>query len=110
MNRLPRVVFSRTLKDASWNNTTLVKGDLASETQRLKRESGPDLVMFGSGSVVSQLAQAGLVDEYQLVVNPVVLGGGRTMFDGIKEKLVLKLTKWRTFDNGSVFACYEPTA
>jgi dihydrofolate reductase len=65
---------------------------------------------LGSGSIVSQLAQEGLIDEYQMVLNPVVLGEGRTMFDGIKEKLALKLTKTRTFGNGNVFLCYEPMA
>ena len=66
------------------------------------------MAILGSGSIVSQLAPEGLIDEYQVVVNPVVLGKGRTMFDGIKEMLTLKLTKTRTFANGKVFLCYEP--
>ncbi len=68
------------------------------------------MVIFGSGTIVSQLAQAGLIDEYQLVVNPVALGKGRTMFDGLKEKLPLKLTKTRAFGNGNVLLCYQPQA
>ena len=108
MNSLPKVVFSRTLDNVSWNNTKLVKGDLAAEIRKMKNEPGQDMAIFGSGSIVSQLAQEGLIDEYQIVVNPVVLGKGRTMFDGIKENLTLKLTKTRTFGNGNVFLCYEP--
>jgi len=110
MNSMPKVVFSRTLDQVSWSNTKLVKGDIAAEVRRMKKEPGLDLVIFGSGSIVSQLAQAGLVDEFQIVVNPVVLGKGRTMFDGVNEKLNLKLTRTRTFGNGKVFLCYEPTA
>jgi len=110
MNNLPKVVFSRTLDKASWNNTKLVKGDIAAEIRKMKNEPGKDMVIFGSGNVVSQLAQEGLIDEYQIVVNPIVLGKGRTMFDGIKEKLTLKLTKTRIFGNGNVLLCYEPMA
>ena len=109
MNALPKIVFSRTLVKVSWNNTKLVKGDPADEIRRLKQEPGADMVIFGSGSIVSQLAQAGLIDEYQIVVDPVALGQGRTMFEGIKEKLTLKLTRTRTFGNGNVLLCYVPT-
>ncbi|NUO02918.1 MAG: dihydrofolate reductase [Saprospiraceae bacterium] len=108
MNRMPKVVFSRTLDQASWNNTKLVKGDPATEMRKMKSELGKDMVILGSGSIVSQLAQEGLIDEYQFVVNPIVLGKGRTLFDGLKEKLTLKLTRSRTFGNGKVFLCYEP--
>ena len=107
MNKLPKVVFSRTLDQASWNNTKLVKGDLVAEIRKMKREPGEGFVILGSGSIVSQLAQAGLIDAYQVVVNPIVLGSGRTMFEGIKDRLNLKLTKTRTFGNGNVFLSYE---
>jgi len=110
MNRLSKVVFSRTMNKASWKNTRLVKGDLASEVQQMKNESGDGMAILGSGTIVAQLAQEGLIDEYQIVVNPVVLGNGKTTFDGIKDKLTLKLTKTRTFGSGNVFLCYEPTA
>ena len=68
------------------------------------------MAILGSGTIVSQLAQEGLIDEYQFVVDPIVLGKGRTMFDGVKEKLHLKLTKSRAFGNGNVYLCYEPAA
>jgi dihydrofolate reductase len=110
MNRLPKIVFSRTLQDVSWNNTKLVKGDLAGEMRSMKKEPGPDMTILGSGSIVSQLAQQGLIDEYQIVVNPVVLGGGRTLFEGVTDRVRLKLTKSRTFKNGAVLLYYEPMA
>lgn len=110
MNNLPKVVFSRTLDKALWNNTKLVKGDMAAEIRKMKKEPGRDIVIFGSGNIVSQLAQEGLIDEYQIVVNHIVLGKGRTMFDAIKDKLALKLTKTRTFNNGNVLLCYQPIA
>jgi len=74
MNGLPKVVFSRTLDKTSWRNTRLMKGDLATEVRKLKRETGPNMVIMGSGSVVAQLSEAGLIDEYQIVVNATVLG------------------------------------
>lgn len=110
MNSMPKVVFSRTLAKASWNNTTLVKGDLAAEVRKMKSESGPDMAILGSGSIVAQLAQAGLIDEFHIVVNPIVLGKGKTLFDGVKEKRALKLTTTRAFGNGNVLLCYEPVA
>jgi dihydrofolate reductase len=108
MNNLPKVVFSRTLDAAAWKNTKLVKGDLASEIRKMKKEPGEGMAILGSGTIVSQLAQEGLIDEYQVVVNPIILGKGRTMFHGVKENLNLKLTKTRAFGNGNVFLCYEP--
>src|SRR5258708_20935056 len=110
MNSLPKVVFSRTLDKVSWNNTKLVKGDLATEVRKMKKEPGSGMVIMGSGSIISQLAQEGLIDEYQIVLNPIVLGKGRTMFEGIKERLNLKLSATPTFANGSVFLCYKPAA
>jgi len=108
MNNMPKVVFSRTLKNVSWKNTKLLKGDLPAEVRKLKQDAGMDMVILGSGSLVSQLAQEGLIDEYQLVVNPVVLGNGRTMFDGLKKTLPMKRTKTRAFGNGNVVLCYQP--
>lgn len=108
MNRMPKVVFSRTMDKATWNNTTLVKSDPAGAVRKMKNEPDPDMVIFGSGSIVSLLAGEGLIDEYQFVVVPIVLGAGRIMFEGLKERLTLKLTRSRTFRNGNVFLCYEP--
>ena len=108
MNSMPKVVFSRTLDKASWNNTKLVKSDIASEIRKMKKEPGNGMAILGSGNIVSQLAHEGLIDEFQIVVVPVVLGKGKTMFDGVREKLNLKLTNSRAFSNGKVVLCYEP--
>jgi dihydrofolate reductase len=110
INRMPKAVFSRTLTTASWNNTKVLNGDIVSEIRKMKNGAGDSIAILGSGSIVSQLAPEGLIDEYQVVVNPVVLGKGRTMFDGVKEKLNLKLARKRIFNNGKVFLCYEPAA
>ena len=109
MNNLPKLVFSRTMDRASWNNTKLVKDDMPGEIRRTKKEAGEDMVIFGSGSIVSQLAQEALIDEYQMIVDPVVLGSGRTMFDGMIKKLPLTLSRSRTFMNGNVLLCYLQT-
>jgi dihydrofolate reductase len=100
--------------DISWahrdiESATLVKHDVAGAIRQLKQASGAHMAITGSGSLVSQLAHEGLIDEYQLVVIPVVLGKGRTMFEGISPRLTLKPTRTRTFDNGNVLLCYEPT-
>ena len=108
MNNLSKVVFSRTLDQATWKNTKLVKGDPATEVRKMKKASGADMVILGSGTIVSQLAQEGLIDEYQLIVNPIVLGSGRTLFEGVKKRLNLKRTKTRNFGNGNALLCYEP--
>jgi len=110
MNSLRKVVFSRTLDKATWINTKLVKGDLAEEVRRMKKDSGDNIAILGSGSIVSQLAKEGLIDEYQIVVYPIVLGKGRTLFDGVQEKVNLKRTRTRAFRNGNVLLCYETTA
>jgi dihydrofolate reductase len=108
MNDMPKVVFSRTLEKALWKNTTLVKGELLAEVRKLKNEKGPDMVILGSGRIVAQLAPAGLIDELQLVVNPIVLGQGRTLFEGVRERIVLERTSSRAFGNGNVVLTYQP--
>ncbi len=109
MNESEKIVFSRSLEKVEWHNTRLLKGDLPGEVRRLKVGSGPDLTVLGSGTLVTQLAAAALVDEYRILVNPVVLGRGRTMFEGLDRRLHLKLTGSRTFGNGNVLLSYRPT-
>jgi dihydrofolate reductase len=108
MNRMPKIVFSRTLKKASWDNTTLVKEDPVAEMRRLKSEPGGPMTILGSGSLVAPLARAGLIDDFQLLVFPIVLGEGVTMFDGIDKQVVLKLKSTRAFKNGVVSMVYAP--
>jgi dihydrofolate reductase len=109
MNSMSKVVFSRTLDQASWSNTKLVKGNMVSEIRKMKAEPGPGMVILGSGSVVAQLALEHVIDEYQMMMDPVALGKGRSMFEGIPERLTLKPTSSRTFKNGKVFLCYAPS-
>ena len=108
MNSAEKVVFSRKLKEAQWQNTRLVKTDPAGEIRRLKQEAGEGMVIFGSGSIVNLLAKEGLVDEFQFVLDPVALGAGRTMFEGLPTKLDFTLKVARTFKNGNVLLSYEP--
>lgn len=106
MNQAGKIVFSRTLKSADWSNTTLMKGDLVEEVRKLKQGPGGGITILGSGSIVTQLAKAGLIDGYQLVVVPVVLGDGRRLFDGLDKPLDLTLTDSRKFSNGNVVLSY----
>ena len=110
MNSLPKVVFSGTMDQALWNNTRLVKGDIVSEIKKMKAEPGPDMLIFGSGSIIAQLAPEHMIDEYQMVLDPVAIGAGKTMFNGMQEMLNLKLTKTRIFNNGKIFLSFEPAA
>jgi dihydrofolate reductase len=107
MNRAHKIVFSRTLETVQWQNTTLLKGDLVAEVTRLKRQPGADLVILGSGSLVSQLTEARLIDQYQIAVNPIVLGRGRTLFETVATRLPLTLRKTQSFANGNVVLWYE---
>lgn len=108
MNSKPKVVFSRTLETASWSNTKVVNGDIAAEVAKLKQEPGPDMVILGSASIVAQLTEARLIDEYQIVLVPIVLGSGKSMFDGVEDKVGLTLANDQTFSNGNVVLWYEP--
>jgi dihydrofolate reductase len=110
MNKLPKIVFSRTMQQASWQNTRVVKSEIVEEMRKLKAAEGPGMAIFGSGEIVSQFAEAGLIDEYQIAIHPIILGAGRTMFEGLSRKVALKATKTRSFANGIVFVCYQPVA
>jgi len=108
MNTLPKIVFSRTLNQADWNNTRLVKGNAAEEISKLKQQPGRDWLLFGSADLASTLTHFGLIDEYRLMVNPVVLGSGQPLFKDIEDRLNLKLINTKTFRNGNVLLCYQP--
>jgi dihydrofolate reductase len=108
MNTLPKIVFSKTLEKVDWKNTRLVKDNIEEEIQKMKKQPGKDMVILGSGSIVSGFAPLGLIDEYRIMVNPVVLGSGNPLFKGIKDRLNLRLIKTRTFRNGNVLLYYQP--
>lgn len=106
MNAMTKYVFSRSMTSADWQNTQVFNEDAVEAMRRLKAGAGGAMVVLGSGSLMSQLAKAGLVDDYQVVVCPVVLGAGRTMFEGI-DRRDLTLTESRAFKNGKVFLRYR---
>lgn len=108
MNSVPKIVFSRTLEKAEWNNTRLVKGDAAEEVARLKREPGKDLFIFGSASLSSTLTRHGLIDEYRLAVTPVILGRGNPLFKDGPDGLRMKLVEARPLKSGCVILRYQP--
>ena len=106
MNAMPKYVASTTLRDPQWANTRVLSGDLVAAVRALKATAGPSIAILGSGTIVEQLASAGLIDQYQVLTLPIVLGGGRTMFGAAT--LDLRLASTRSFKNGNVYAVYEP--
>lgn len=108
MNSAPKIVFSKTLSGADWNNTRLIKGNIAEEIAKLKQQPGKDMAIFGSGTLASTFTNLGLIDEYRLIVVPVALGEGIPLFKDLQQKLDLKLTNSRVFKNGNVLLYYQP--
>jgi len=108
MNHADKIIFSRTLKKAEWNNTRLLKDNIAEEIKKMKQIPLKDMTLLGSGSIATQFAQQGLIDEYQIMVDPVVLGDGTPIFKGLKHTLNLKLTATKTFRSGVVLLSYQP--
>jgi dihydrofolate reductase len=111
MNATPKIVFSKTLERVEWgqwNNARLVKDNIVEEISRLKQQPGKDMVIFGSGSIVSTLAQHGLIDDYRIFVTPVVLGSGQPLFTGMTKPVNLTLSGTRAFKTGVVRLSYRP--
>lgn len=102
-----KLVFSKTLKQVTWKNSNLFREIDPDEIKKWKQYPGKDMVIFGSGTIVQQFTNLGLIDEYKFLVNPVVLGKGKPMFANLKEKLNLKLIDTRTFKNGNVLLDYQ---
>ena len=108
MNGIGKVVFSRTLERADWQNTRLVSGDSAQEIRRLKSESGKDMFIFGSADLAAALTRQGLIDEYRIIISPVVIGRGTPLFKDDGKPLKLNLIQSRIFRNGNVLLYYHP--
>ena len=108
MNDLPKVVFSRTLGKVEWKNSRLVNGDPAGEVAKLKAQPGKHLVIYGSGGLVSELSQQGLIDDYRIFVAPLALGSGLPMFRGLSRRIGLRLVETKSFRTGMVLLRYEP--
>ena len=109
MNSVPKVVFSKTMESADWNNSRLFKGQAEEEVARLKQEPGKDLFIFGSANLSAALTQHGLIDEYRLALNPLVLGGGNPLFKPSPNRLRMKLLEARPLKSGVVLLRYQPT-
>ena len=107
LNTLPKVVFSRTLKEVEWRNSRLAQGGIAEEILKMKEQPGKDIGIGGT-SIVTVLAPLGLIDEYRILVVPVVLGSGKPLFKDIKNSINLKLRKTKTFGSGLVLLDYQP--
>jgi len=103
----PKVVFSKTLKKSSWNNTTLATGDLVDEINKLKNKQGKDIIVYGGGGFVSSLIKEGLIDEFHLFINPNALGQGMPIFNRLTKPQNLKLKTATAFSNGVALLFYE---
>ena len=108
LNAMRKIVFSKTLPTAEWNNSSLMKEVLPEEITKLKQEPGRDMLIYGSASIVRTLTNLGLIDEYQVLVHPVVLGGGKPLFQDIRDRRKLQLVKTKTFPSGVVGLYYQP--
>lgn len=108
MNEYPKYVVSNTLSELSWQNSSLLKGELVETLSKLKQEPGKDILVFGSGQLVNALLKAGQVDEYRVMVFPIVVGNGRRLFDESNPQSKLKLIKSETFASGVVVLTYQP--
>ena len=107
MNTLPKIVVSRSLDRAEWNNTRVVRGNLYEEVQALKERARKDCFVFGGAGIIATLRQLGLVDEYRVIVHPFVLGSGTPLFVDVKERLRLQPIRSQTFDSGVVALFYR---
>lgn len=103
----PKVVFTKTMDQSAWDNTELATGDLVDEIAQLKKQEGKDIIAYGGVDFVASLIEAGLVDEYHLLVNPVAIGQGRSIFESLREKQALSLVGATSFDSGIVALCYQ---
>jgi len=108
MNKADKIVFSKTLKKVGWNNTKLIKENIVDEIRKMKALPGADMTILGSGTIATLFADAGLLDEIQIMVDPIVIANGTPLFHTIKKPMDLKLTGTRTFKSGTVILIYRP--
>ena len=108
LNSTRKHVASRTLRKVEWNNSTLIKGDVAQEVARLKQQPGQDIVIMGSATLVQSLMQVDLIDQYRFLVQPIIVGSGKRFFKDGMQSPSLKLVSSKTFDLGVVLLTYEP--
>ncbi len=108
MNNTPKLVVSTTLDRVEWQNSTLIKGNVAEELARLKQQPGKDISITGSATLVRSLLRDGLLDELRLLVHPIVVGHGKRLFQDMSERVELKLVDSQTFSTGVLYLTYQP--
>lgn len=108
IDKIPKIVFSRTLKSVEWETATLANGGIEEVVLKLKQQAGKD-ILVGSPSLIVALTQLGLIDEYQLCVHPVIVGSGLPLFKNINDRILLKHLKTKSFGSGAMVLYYEPT-
>jgi len=108
MNALPKVVVSHKPLSVNWENSQRLEGDLVTGIQALKAEDGKDIALFGSANLATSLIEAKLIDEFRILVNPIVLGAGQPLFQNLQQPLHLELIASRTFKSGNVLLTYKP--
>lgn len=108
IDKVPKIVFSHTLKNTGWDSATLSNQSIEEEVLQLKQQSGKD-IFVGSRSLIIQLMNLNLIDEYQICVHPVVAGNGLPLFENISDRTIFKLIKTKTFGGGAIVLYYEPT-
>ena len=107
IDKIPKIVFSRTVKNTEWKSATIAKRDLKDEVLELRKQSGKD-ILVGSRSLIIQLIKLDLIDELQLCIQPVVVGSGLPLFESINYRTIFKLVKNKTFSGGSIILYYQP--
>lgn len=107
IDRIPKIVFSRTLKNVDWKSATITKRDLKDEVLELKQQSG-NAIFVGSRSLIIQLMKLNLIDEFQLCIHPMVEGSGLSLFEDINDRIVFQLVKTKTFSGGAIILYYQP--
>ena len=107
IDKIPKIVFSHTMKNGEWKSATVAKHDLKEEIFELKQQAGKD-IFVGSRSLILQLMKLNLIDQYQLCIHPVIAGKGLPLFEDINDRTILKLVKSKTFGGGAVTLYYEP--
>ena len=108
MNNSDKLVVSKSLKTSDWKNTKIINVNLIEKVRDLKKSGKTDMTLLGSGEVLKQLADANLVDEYQIMINPVFIKSGETVLDKLNKNVSLELVKTKVFRSGTILLCYRP--
>ena len=108
MNDIPKVVFSKTLKETTWPDSSIANGDLHAEIARLKNQPGGEVIAWGGAGFAQALSKAGLIDEYVIITRPIAYGGGKPLFSGLTDALRLNVLVTTAYDNGTMLRIYAP--